>query len=90
MEGRPFSKRWFSSILFHISLAWSLFCVLGVGFFILHHRVFKGGLIAMAATFLFAAGIWAIPFVGLIVFHLYLNPGEEFSRKKMEIPKSTP
>jgi hypothetical protein len=79
MEGKLLSRRGFSSLLFYLNLAWSLFCFLGAWFVIIEHGIFRGGLIAMIVTFFFATIIWAIPFSGLVLIHLYLSSGEKLS-----------
>ena len=90
MEGKFLSRRRFSSILLYLILAWSLFCFLGAWFVFFEHGVFKGGLIAMIVTFFFATVIWAIPFSGLVLFHLYLSPTEKLSSPGPGLPGPPP
>ncbi|RPJ04924.1 MAG: hypothetical protein EHM36_09110 [Deltaproteobacteria bacterium] len=90
MERNILSRRGFSSLLFYLNLAWTLFCFLGVGFVILQYGVLKGGLIAVIVTFFFAATIWAIPFSGLVLFHLYLSPTEKLSSPQPGLPGPPP
>lgn len=77
METRPFSKSWFSTIVYYSTLAWTIFCIIGTWFIILKYGILLKGLIATVVTFFFAAAIWMIPFLGLILLSLYVAPPEE-------------
>ncbi len=77
MVTRPFSRSWFSPVVHYSTLAWTIFCILGAWFVILKYGILLKGLIAIVLTFLFAAGFWAIPFIGLILLSLYVDPPEE-------------
>lgn len=77
METRVFGKSWFSSIINHSILAWTIICFIGTWVIILKYGILLKGLIAIVVTFFFAAAIWAIPFAGLILLSLYATPPEE-------------
>ncbi len=74
MGTRLFSKEWFSTLVHYVTLAWTIFCIIGTWFFILTYGILQQGLLAVILFFLFAAGIWAIPLAGLICLSLWASP----------------
>lgn len=84
MGARPFSKSWFSPIVNYSMLAWTIICFVGTWFILIKYGILLEGLIAIAVTFFFAATIWAIPFVGLVLLSLYVTPAEESSYIKFK------
>ncbi len=79
MATKLFSKIWFSTIVHYITLAWTIFCIIGTWFIILKHGIILKGLFAVILTFFFATSIWAIPFTVLIIVSLFVTPSEEAS-----------
>jgi len=77
MGTRPFSKSWFSPIVHYSTLAWTIFCFMGTWFIILKYGILLEGLAATVLTFFFAAAIWVIPLMGLILLSLYVDSSEE-------------
>ncbi|OGP62393.1 MAG: hypothetical protein A2170_01360 [Deltaproteobacteria bacterium RBG_13_53_10] len=80
MGTRVFANRWFSTIVHYLTLAWTIFCIIGAWFIILRDGIILKGLFAVFLTFFFAAFIWAIPFAALIVLSLFVAPPEKASR----------
>jgi hypothetical protein len=76
MGTRFFGKIWFSTLVDYLTLAWTIFCVVGTWFIILKYGIILKGLFAVILTFFFAAFIWTIPFAVLIVLSLVANPSE--------------
>lgn len=76
METRAFSKNWFSPIVSYSILSWTIICFIGTWFVILKHGILLEGLIAVMTTFFFAATLWVIPLMGLILLSLYVTPKE--------------
>jgi hypothetical protein len=79
METRFFSKGWFSTIVHYVTLAWTIFCIIGTWFIILKYGIILKGLSGVVLTFFFAGFIWAIPFTVLIVLSLMVTPPDEAS-----------
>ncbi len=77
MEKGLFSRNWFSSVIYCSIFVWTAICFIGTWVIIIKYDIFFKGFIAMFMTFLFAVGIWAIPFGGLILLSLYVAPSEE-------------
>ncbi len=77
MGARLFTKVWFSTLVHYLTLAWTIFCIVGTWFIILRYGIFQQGLFAVILFFFFAASVWAIPFSGLIVVSLFVAPSEE-------------
>ncbi len=74
METRVFDRQWFSPVILYSILVWTVICFIGTWLVILGYGILMNGLIATMVTFLFAAVIWIIPFVGLVFFYLYMIP----------------
>jgi hypothetical protein len=79
MGARFFSKIWFSTLVHYLTLAWTIFCIIGTWFIILRYGIILKGLFAVILTFFFAVFIWAIPFTVLIVVSLFVAPLEKAS-----------
>jgi hypothetical protein len=77
METKPFSKSWFSPIVYYSTVVWTIFCFVGTWFVILKYGLLIEGLFAVVMTFFFAAAAWAIPLMGLVLLSLYVDPQEE-------------
>jgi len=77
METRAFSKGWFSPIIFYSILSWTIICFIGTWFVILKYGILLEGLIAIMTTFFFAATLWIIPLMGLVLLSLYVTPSKE-------------
>jgi len=77
MEKGLFGKSWFSSVISCSIFVWTAICFIGTWVVIMRYDIPFKGFIAMLMTFLFAAGIWAIPFGGLILLSLYVASSEE-------------
>jgi hypothetical protein len=80
MGMRWFSKIWVSTIVHYLTLAWTIFCIIGTWFIILRYGIILKGLFAVILTFFFAVFIWAIPFAVLIVVSLFVAPPEKAPR----------
>lgn len=77
MENSQTKERRLPSIIHYSMIGWTLVCFLGIWFIILKYGIVMGGLIAIVVTLFFAAAIWMIPLIGLIVLSLYVAPSEE-------------
>ena len=77
METKLFSRIWFSTVVHYLSLAWTIFCIIGTWFVILRYGIILKGLFAVILTFFFAASIWMVPFAVLVVLSLFVAPPEE-------------
>ena len=77
METRVFSRRWFSPIISYSILSWTIICFIGTWFVILKYGILLEGLIAIMTTFFFAATLWIIPLMGLVLLSLYVTPSKE-------------
>ena len=77
METRAFSKHWFSPIISYSILSWTIICFIGTWFVILKYGILLEGLIAIMTTFFFAATLWIIPLMGLVLLSLYVTPSKE-------------
>ena len=58
-------------------LVWTGIGFIGTWVVIIKYDILWKGFIALVMTFFFAAAIWAIPFLGLILLSLYVTPPEE-------------
>jgi hypothetical protein len=74
---RAFSKSWFSTAVHYLTLAWTIFCIIGTWFVIIKYGILSMGFIAVVVTFFFAATIWIIPLTVLVLLSLYIAPPEE-------------
>ena len=79
MEMRIFSKSWCSTVVHYLTLAWTIFCIIGTWFVIIKYGILLMGLIAMVVTFFFAGVVWIIPLTGLILLSLYMDMAPEKS-----------
>ncbi len=77
METRTFRRGWFSQIISYSMLSWTIICFIGTWFVILNYGILLNGLIAVMTTFFFAAAIWVVPLVGLILLSLWVAPDGE-------------
>lgn len=77
METRTFRKGWFSQVISYSILFWTTICFIGTWFVILNYGILLEGLIAVMTTFFFAAVIWVVPLMGLILLSLWVAPAEE-------------
>lgn len=76
MGAKVFSKSWFSSIISYSMLAWTIICIIGTWFVILKYGILLEGFIAIVTTFYFAAILWVIPLMVLILLSLWISPEE--------------
>jgi hypothetical protein len=79
MEDEQVKQGKLPSIIHYTMIGWTIICFLGTWFVILRYGIVLEGLIAIAVTLFFAAAIWMVPLIGLIVLSLYLTPSEESS-----------
>ncbi len=70
------SRNFFSPIVHFSTVVWTLLCIVGTWFVILKYGILLNGLIAVALTFVFAALIWAGPFLVLLILSLYVEPAD--------------
>ena len=77
MEKRTFRKSWFSQVISYSILSWTIICFVGTWFVILNYGILLNGLIAIMTTFFFAAVIWVIPLIGLVLLSLWAVPSRE-------------
>ncbi len=77
MEPRPLTRSLLSPVLFYTILVWTVFCTIGTWFIILHYGIILKGLIAVMTTLFFGIVIWAIPFSGLVLLYLAINPSAQ-------------
>jgi hypothetical protein len=80
MGTKPFTKSWFSPIIYYSTLAWTIFCFVATWFVILKYGILLKGLFAAVLTFFFAGAIWVGPLTGLILLSLYVDSAEELRR----------
>lgn len=79
METRTFKKEWVSQMISYSILSWTMVCFIGTWFIILNYGILLNGLIAIMTTFFFAAVIWVVPFMGLVLLSLWAVPTGESS-----------
>jgi len=60
-------------MIYYSTLVWTIFCFTGTWFVILKYGILRDGAIAVILTFFFAAAIWAVPLIGLILLSLYVE-----------------
>ncbi len=77
MEPRPLTRSLLSPVLFYTILVWTALCTIGTWFVILNYGIILKGLIAVVTTFFFGIVIWAIPFSGLVLLYLFVNPSAQ-------------
>jgi hypothetical protein len=81
MENGQSKERRLPSIIHYSMIGWTIICFLGTWFVILRYGIVLEGLIAIMVTLFFAAAIWMVPLIGLILLSLYVTPLEESSRR---------
>ncbi len=64
-------------MIHYAMIGWTIICFVGTWFIILRYGILLEGLIAIVVTLFFAAAIWMVPLIGLIVLSLYVTPSEE-------------
>ena len=77
MEDGVFNRSRVSSIILYSILFWTTICFIGTWFVIIKYEIIFEGFIALVMTFFFAAIIWLIPFMVLILLFFYVTPTEE-------------
>ena len=77
MEKKSFNRNWFSSVILYSMIVWTIICFIGTWVIILKYGILLQGLIAIVTTFFFAATIWVVPLMGLILLSFYVDPPEE-------------
>jgi len=77
MENDQVKQDRLPSMIHYAMIGWTIICFLGTWFIILRYGIFLEGLIAIVVTLFFAAAIWMVPLIGLIVLSLHVAPSEE-------------
>ncbi len=77
MENDQPKERKLPSMIHYAMIGWTILCFLATWFVILRYGIVTGGLIAVAVTLFFAAAIWMVPLIGLVLLSLYVAPSEE-------------
>lgn len=77
MENNQVKQGKLPSMIHYAMIGWTIICFVGTWFIILRYGILLEGLIAIVVTLFFAAAIWMVPLIGLIVLSLYVTPSEE-------------